>query len=99
MARELRFHFLFRGDPTARPAPTVIVTCGGSRSRYGCCMRNYESHTFKRSRSSASAALVLITARKQYQSTIALSTGVAHPWDMDRRQVAFLFAISHGPEV
>ena len=61
-------------------------------------MRNYESHTFKRSRSSSSAALVLISAPKQYQSTIALSAGVAHPWDMDCRQVAFSFAISRGPE-
>src|SRR6266478_6025846 len=28
MVRELRSHFLFLGDPAARPAPTVIVTCG-----------------------------------------------------------------------
>jgi CheY-like chemotaxis protein len=29
---------------------------------------------------------------------MALSTGVAHPWDMDHRQVAFSFAIPRGPE-
>src|SRR5258708_4969033 len=40
--------------------------------------------TFKRSRSSVSVPLVLISAPNQYQSTMALSTGVAHPWDMDR---------------
>jgi CheY-like chemotaxis protein len=29
---------------------------------------------------------------------MALSTGVAHPWDMDCRQVAFSFATPSGPE-
>src|SRR5713101_717262 len=58
----------------------------------------YESHMFKRSRSSSSAALVLISAPNQYQGTMALSTGVAHPWDMDCRQVAFSFATPRGPE-
>jgi hypothetical protein len=29
---------------------------------------------------------------------MALSTGVAHPWDMDCRQVAFSFATPRGPE-
>jgi len=29
---------------------------------------------------------------------MALSTEVAHPSDMDHRQVAFSFAISRGPE-
>jgi CheY-like chemotaxis protein len=29
---------------------------------------------------------------------MALSTGVAHPWDMDCRRVAFSFAMPRGPE-
>jgi len=41
---------------------------------------------------------VLISAPNQYQGTKALSTGVAHPCDMDRPQVAFSFALLCGLE-
>ena len=40
----------------------------------------------------------MISAQNQYQGTMALSTEVAHPSDMDHRQVAFSFAIPRGPE-
>jgi hypothetical protein len=53
------------------------------------------SQSFKRS---GSAAPELISAPNQYQSTMALSTGVAHPCDMDGRQVPFSFAIPPGLE-
>src|SRR4029077_16261386 len=46
----------------------------------------------------SSAALVLISAPNQYQGTMALSIGVAHACDMDRRRVALSFAIPRGPE-
>ncbi len=39
-----------------------------------------------------------MSAPNQYQGTMALSSGVAHPCDMDCRQGAFSFSTPRGPE-